>query len=245
MNNDSYKGFLIDSALLFLPLIVLHDVIMSSVEKNLIRSEDIIAYISDYSFAFFIPMGFFLAFLTNFLIKMSQLKKRKNKVWNPIEKTDKRKQKKWKVGFSLISICVFVVCSLILCAGTLQRTVITSDHKIKNYNFAGQVNGEFEPESIRFMKIYPKAEYSRFDGFDHMYAVIEIYINENDCFYFTNSDFDSFEQIVQYKNAVEEKDKKVYVTGRVENDPDPELDDLTEEELKHIEDFYSKYESLK
>lgn len=245
--NKEYKIFLADSFFMILPFIILHSALWPLAEKYIIRTEDIIAYISDYSFAFFLPMGLFLAFLLNFLIKIRRLKKRENKVWNPIEKTDKKKQIKWKIGFSLICICVFFVCSLFLCAGTLKRTVITDDYTVKNYNFAGRVNAEYEPESIRFMKIYPEAQYSRRagSGFTDIYAVIEIYINENVYFRFTSHDFDSFEHIRQYKNTVKEQDKKVYITDRAYNEPDPDTHTLSDDEIALIEDFYNQYESLK
>ncbi|MEE1321251.1 MAG: hypothetical protein UHM85_06955 [Acutalibacteraceae bacterium] len=176
---------------------------------------------------------------------MRRLKKRENKVWNPIEKTDIKKQKIWKIGFSLICVVVFIICSLILCAGTLRRTVITDDYTVKNYNFAGKINAEYEPESIRFMKIYPEAEYVKSAGFYDMYAVAEIYINENDCFLFTSRDFDSFEQIKQYKNAVKEQGKKVYITDRAYNEPDPEIHTLDEDDIILIKNFYTQYENLK
>lgn len=245
MNKD-YKVFIANSFFTVLPFIILYRVLLWPLaEKHLIRTEDIIAYISDYSFAFFLPMSFFLAFLLNFFIKIRRLEKRENKVWNPFEKSDKKKQTKGKISFSFICICAFVSFLFISCAGILQRTVITSDYNLKNYNFIGQVNAEFEPESIRFMKIYPEAEYVRHGGFYDIYAVIEIYINENDCFCFTSHDFDSFEKITEYKNEVEEQGIKVYVTERAYNEPDPEEDSLTDDEIILIENFYTQYESLK
>lgn len=243
MTNDSFKSFLIDSALLFLPLVILHDVIMSPVEKNLIRSEDIIAYISDYSFTFFIPMGFFLAVMINFIVKTTLLKKRGNRVWNPFEKADKKERIKWKIGFSLISICIFAVCSLIMCAGMLQRTVITDDYRLKSYNFIGQKSQELEAENVRFVKIYPEAQYSRYSGFEDIYTVAEIYINGDNCFVFTEYDFDSFEQLTEYKNTVQKHNIKVYVADSAYNEPDRE--DLSEEKIKLLDDFYLKYEILK
>ena len=243
MNNDSFKGFLIDSALLFLPLVILHDAIMSSVEKSLIRSEDIISYISDYSFAFFIPMGFFIALMINFIVKTTLLKKRGNRVWNPFDKADKKERTKWKAGFSLISFCIFVLCSLIMCAGMLQRTVITSDYKLKSYSFVGQTSHELEAENVRFIKIYPEAEYYRYSGFEDIYTVAEIYINGDDCFVFTEYDFDSIEQLTEYKNTVQKHNIKVYVADVAYNEPDRE--DLSEEKIKLLDDFYLKYEALK
>ena len=76
--NKEYKAFLADSFFMILPFIILHSALWPLAEKYIIRTEDIIAYISDYSFAFFLPMGLFLAFLLNFLIKMRRLKKREN-----------------------------------------------------------------------------------------------------------------------------------------------------------------------
>lgn len=245
--NKEYKDFVTDTFFFIWPFIILLGLLRPLIESFLIRTEGIIAYISDYSFVFSLPMCFFLAFMLHFLLKMRRLKKRENKVWNPIEKTDKKKQIKWKIGFSLICICVFFVCSLFLCAGTLKRTVITDDYTVKNYNFAGRVNAEYEPENIRFMKIYPEAEYTRRagGGFIDIYAVIEIYINENVYFRFTSHDFDSFEHIRQYKNTVKEQDKKVYITDRAYNEPDPDTHTLSDDEIALIEDFYNQYESLK
>ena len=171
------------------------------------------------------------------------MKKRENQVWNPIDKTDKKDQRIWKIKFSLICVCVFIVCSVILCAGTLQRTVITSDYNVKNYDFTGQVSAEYEPEDIRFVKIYPEAVYYRASGFDSFYTVVEIYINGNDCFLFTGGDFDSLEQLIEYKNILKENNVKVYISDRAENEPDP--DELTEEQKNIYENFYNEYEKLK
>ena len=243
--NKEYKEYVTDTLFLIWPFILLFSPLRPLAEKYIIGTENTIAYISDYSFVFLLPMAFFLAFLLSFIIKMIRLKKRENKVWNPLEKTDRKSQIKWKAGFSLICIFIFIICSLILCAGTLRRTVITDDYTVKNYNFAGQVNAEYKPENIRFMKIYPEAEYLRSSGFDHMYAVIEIYINDDDCFIFTSSDFYSFEQIREYKKAVEKHEIKVYFTDRAYNEPDPDTHNLDDEDLEKIENFYAEYEKIK
>lgn len=244
MNTD-YKVYIADVFFMILPFIILHGMAEPLISELLIQAENTIACRSDYSFAFFLPMGFFLAFLLNFLFKMRRLKKRENKVWNPIEKTDRKKQKIWKTGFSLICVFVFALCSLLLCAGILRRTVITDDYNVKNYNFAGQVNAELEPGSIRFMKIYPEAEYFRREGFNDIYAVAEIYINENDCYLFTSRDFDSFEKLCKYKKTVEDCGIKVYVSDRAVNEPDPEEDYLSDDKIMLLENFYAQYECLK
>lgn len=228
---------------LLIPLSVVYVTLWPFAERYLIRTEDIIAYISDFSFVFFLPMGIFVAFLINFIHRLRKLKKKENQVWDPIDKADKKQQRRWKIRFSLICICIFISCSCILCAGTLQRTVITSDYKVKNYNFAGQVSAEYEPESIRFVKIYPEAEYSRHTGFVSLHTVVEIYINENDYFSFCDFNFDSFEQLVEYKNILDENRVKVYIADNAENDPEP--DDLTEDDVIYIENFYKEYEKLK
>lgn len=237
------QAFIGSCMLLLIPIIVVYETLWPLAEKFLIRAENIIAYISDFSLPFFLPMGIFVAFLINFTHRLRKLKKRENQVWNPIDKTDKKDQRIWKIKFSLICVCVFIVCSVILCAGTLQRTVITSDYNVKNYSFTGQVSAEFEPENIRFVKIYPVAEYRRHTGFEKYFIAVEIYINENDCFFFTNNDFDSFEQLIEYKGILDESGVKIYVSDQAEYEPDP--DDLTQEDLIYIENFYSEYEKLK
>ena len=242
MSNEK-QAFIGTCLLLLIPLLTVYETLWPLAEKFLIRTENIIAYISDFSLPFFLPMGIFIAFLINFTHRLRKLKKRENQVWNPIDKTDKKEQRIWKIKFSLICVSDFIVCSAILCAGTLQRTVITSDYKVKNYNFAGKVSAEFEPENIRFVKIYPEAEYYRYSGFERYFIAVEIYINENDCFFFTNRDFDSFEQLVEYKNILDESGVKIYVSDQAENEPDP--DDLTQEDSIYIENFYNEYEKLK
>ena len=238
-------AFLFSWFSLLAPLIIVHDALWQLAERYLIRTENIIAYISDYSFPFFLPMGVFIAFLINFTHRLRKLKKRENQVWNPIEKEDKKQLTKWKIKFSLICVCVFIACSAVMCAGTLQRTVITSDYTVKNYNFTGQISAEYEPEDIRFVKIYPEAVYDRYSGFEYYDIIIKIFINENDCFAFWNQDFDSFEQLVEYKNVLTENGVPVYVKDCAENEPDPETENLTDDELTYIENFYSEYEKLK
>ena len=242
MNDDKY-ALIGNCMIILIPLTLVHNALWPIVEELLIRNEDIIAYISDFSFPFFLPMGIFIAFLINFTFKLRKLKKRENKVWNHIDKADKKEQTKWKIKFSVICVFVFIACSAILCAGILQRTVITSDYKMKNYNFTGQVSAEYEPDDIRFVKIFPQATYERHTGFDFYFTFVEIYINGNDCFTFLKDDFDSLEQLIDYKNVLIENGVKVYVSDRAANEPDSE--DLSDEKLEYVENYYKEYEKLK
>lgn len=144
---------------------------------------------------------------------------------------------------ALACIISILVCSVCLFVGISTRNVITDDYKIKHYSPIYSEGKEYILDNIYFVKIYPEAFYARFGGFESIYTVIELYINENDCFYFTSDEFKSFEDMIKLKEAIEKTDAKIYISDRAANDPDPDF--LTEEEMLAVESFYEEYEKIK
>ena len=238
-NDDIDIGFVVP----VLPIILLYGALWPLAEKFLIRTEDIIAYTSDYSLAFFLPMGLLISVLVFLLVKKIGWSKRRNNIRDPFIKTDAKDRKLRKIRYTIIFSLLFVICTVLMCIGTLQRTVITPDYTIKSYNFVGQESAQYKPEDIKFVKIYPEAYYN--GGFEEIYAVIEIYINENDCFRFTNKDFDSFDKLIAMKSAIKKENKKIYISDKADNEPDPDMHNLSEDDLLFIENFYEQYEKLK
>lgn len=232
-------------ALPLLPILLLYGELWPLAEKLVIRTEDIIAYTSDYSLAFFLPMGLLMSVLVFLLVKKIIWSKRRNNIHNPFIKVNAKERKRNKIKFSVIFMLLFVICSVLMCTGILQRTVITPDYTIKSYNFVGQESEQYKPEDINFVKIYPEAYYARYGGFEDIHAVIEIYINENDCFRFTNKDFDSFDKLIAMNSAIKSENKKIYIADKAANEPDPEEDSLSKDDLLLIENFYKQYEKLK
>ena len=62
---------------------------------------------------------------------------------------------------------------------------------------------------------------------------------------FRNYDFDSFDKIAETKNAIKNKGVKVYIADKAANEPDPDTDNLSEDDLLLIENLYKEYEKLK
>ena len=243
--NDDKTKDIVGYVIPLLPIIALHGLLWPLIEKHLIRTEEIIAYISDYSTPFFIPMGVLISVLVYLFVKKFLWSKQRNNIYDPFIKTDKKDRKRRKIIYTVVFSLLFVICSLIMCMGTLQRTVITPDYTIKTYNFVGKETTQYKPEDVKFVKIYPYAKYERYGGFYDIEAYIEIYINENDCFVFRNYDFDSFDKIVDTKNAIQSQGIKVYIADKASNEPDPDTDYLSEDDLLLIENFYKEYEKLK
>ncbi len=240
-NDDIDIGFVLP----LLPIILLYGALWPLAEKFVIRAEDVIAYTSNYSLTFFLPMGLLMSVLVFLLVKKLIWSKRRNNIHDPFIKVNAKERKRNKIKFSVIFMLLFVICSVLMCTGILQRTVITPDYTIKSYNFVGKETTKYKPEDVKFVKIYPYAKYERYGGFYDIEAYIEIYINENDCFLFTNKDFDSFENLIAMNSAIKSENKKVYIADEAANEPDPEEDYLSEDDLLLIENFYKQYDKLK
>jgi hypothetical protein len=77
-----------------------------------------------------------------------------------------------------------------------------------------------------------------------MHAYVRLYTTSDDYLSFGIEEFKEFSDIVKLKELSEQSGIKVYVQKRASNDPDPEWDDLSEDEIKHLEEFYAQYDML-
>ena len=85
-----------------LPIFVLHGLLWPLVEKHLIRTEEIIAYISDYSTPFFIPMGVLVSVCVYLFVKKIGWRKQRNNIYDPFIKTDAKDRKLRKIIYNIV-----------------------------------------------------------------------------------------------------------------------------------------------
>lgn len=222
----------------------LNEFIGYTAEKGLREAEDVIAFTFPLLAAFSLPLGFFtFAFLWILINRFSRREKdiANTAMLGQLTEKDKRRSRLLLKIFIIIGLAVSLV---LMFFGVSAKTVITDDYTVKNYSITGQLKEEYSYDELKFIEIYPVAEYSRYSGFEEMHAYVKLYTTSDDYLSFGIEEFKEFSYIVKLKELSEQSGIKVYVQKRAANNPDPESDHLSEDEIKHLEEFYAQYDKL-
>lgn len=222
----------------------LNEFISYIAEKDLREAEDIIAFTFPLLASLSLPLGFFtFGFLWILINRFCRKEKdiADTAMLGQLSEKAKRRSRLLLHSFIIIGLAVSLV---LLFFGVSAKTVITDDYTVKNYGITGQLKEEYSYDELKFIEIYPVAEYARYGGFEEMHAYVRLYTTSNDYLSFGIEEFKDFSDIVKLKEMTEQSGIKVYVQKRASNDPDPEWDNLSEDEIKHVEEFYAQYDKL-
>lgn len=222
----------------------LNEFISLLAEKGLREAENVIAFTFPLLAALSLPLGFFtFGFLWIMINRFCKKEKdiADTAILGQLPEKAKRRSRLLLHGFIIIGLAVSLV---LLFFGASAKTVITDDYTVKNYGITGELKEEYNYGELKFIKIYPVAEYSRYGGFEEMHAYVRLYTASDDYLSFGIEEFKEFSDIVRLKELSEQSGIKVYVQKRASNDPDPEWDNLSEDEIKHVEEFYAQYDML-
>ncbi|MBR3815627.1 MAG: hypothetical protein IKJ27_02750 [Clostridia bacterium] len=222
----------------------LNEFISYIAEKDLRETEDVIAFTFPLLASLSLPLGFFtFGFLWIMINRFCRKEKdiADTAMLGQLHEKEKRRSSLLLKIFIVIGLTVSLV---LMFFGVSAKTVITDDYTVKNYGITGELKSKHGYDELKFIKIYPVAEYWRYGGFEEMHAYVELYISSDDCMSFGIEEFKEFSDIVKLKEMTEQSGIKVYVQKRASNDPDPEWDNLSEDEIKHLEEFYAQYDML-